>query len=123
MSFTSSKAFKYSLLISVSLLTISLGAYAASVFFPVHDKPVFNSPFDDSVVQVEEFLEKNLKDPDSLEIVEWGKVRNYTPDEPLRYIVWCKYRAKNSFGGFVVEKKNFIFDGAGKIVEFRDRKK
>ena len=122
MSFVNNKFIKYCLLVSVSIVTISLGAYAASVFFPVHNEPVFNSPFDDSVAQVEEFLEKNLKNPDSLEIVEWGKVRNYTPDEPLRYIVWCKYRAKNSFGGLVVEKKNFIFDGAGKIVEFRDRK-
>ncbi|WP_415713190.1 hypothetical protein [Maridesulfovibrio sp.] len=122
MSFVNNKFIKYCLLVSVSIVTISLGAYAASVFFPVHNEPVSNSPFDDSVAQVEEFLEKNLKNPDSLEIVEWGKVRNYTPDEPLRYIVWCKYRAKNSFGGFVVEKKNFIFDGAGKIVEFRDRK-
>lgn len=55
-------------------------------------------------VKAKMWLEENLKDPASLEIVEWGKPALFASGE-LSIVV--RYRAKNSFGGYVVE--NWIF--------------
>ncbi len=74
--------------------------------------PVYNSPWDGSVSQVKQWFEDNLKDPDSLEVITWGKVREFRDG----YTVLVKYRAANSFGGKVVESKEFVFNGDGEIV-------
>ena len=62
-------------------------------------------------------IEKNLKDPDSFEVIEHReyKVSDATPD--MVYQSSLKYRAKNSFGGFVIEKRCFNFDGAGNMTK------
>ena len=79
---------------------------------------VYNSEWDGSVRQVEQWFDKNLKDPDSFEAVEWGKVVKL--DDGLGFAVRCKYRAKNSFGGYNVEHKLFTLDPKGNIILVAD---
>lgn len=65
-------------------------------------KPM-RSEWDGSVSCVEDFLKKNLKDPDSLKYIEWSPV----VDGGDKWLIRVKYRAKNSFGGYVIENKLF----------------
>lgn len=73
---------------------------------------VMNSPWDASVSQVKSWLKTNLKDPGSLEFIEWSKVSK-TNDGG--FTVRVKYRAKNSFGGYVVENKVFFLNSSGTV--------
>jgi hypothetical protein len=52
---------------------------------------------------VKAYLERNLKDPDSLQFIDWSSA---TPVDDY-WVVRCKYRAKNSFGGYVIEERLF----------------
>ena len=67
---------------------------------------VENSAWDGSVSQVKTYLKENLKDPKSIEYIEWSKVFS----EGKYYLVRCKYRAKNSFGGYVLENQIFFIN-------------
>ena len=73
---------------------------------------VYNSSWDGSVRQVEQYLQSNLKDPDSFEAIEWSTVQEKTDGS---FFVRCKYRAKKSFGGYVVENKLFYLDSRGTV--------
>ena len=77
------------------------------------DGSVKNSPWNGSVMQVKNYLKKTLKDPDSYESIEWGKVI----DNNGTYEVKHTYRAKNSFGGYVVETCLFKLDSHGNVIE------
>ena len=57
------------------------------------------SGWDGSHRQTVKLIKKNLKDPKSFEHIE----TRITPVENGSHIVFTKYRAKNSFGGYVVE--------------------
>ena len=72
---------------------------------------ITNSPFDGSVHQVKKYLKTSLKDPDSYESISWGKLQKNSNG----YSVYHKYRAKNSFGGFVVEEHIFNISEDGTI--------
>lgn len=74
---------------------------------------VSNSAWDGSVSQVKSWLKKNLKDPGSLEFIEWFKV---VKNSDGGFMVKVKYRAKNSFGGYVVETKLFALDSSGNVI-------
>jgi len=79
------------------------------------DKPreaVVNSPWDGSVWQAERAIKKRLKDPESFEAVNWGAVVKLQNG----YQVACQYRAKNSFGGYVVEQVLVGLDLQGNVV-------
>ena len=73
---------------------------------------VANSGWDGRVYQVEMYLEKVLKDPESFEAIEWGPVWTKSNQE---YRVRCKYRAKNSFGGYVISHQVFVMNSAGTV--------
>jgi hypothetical protein len=76
---------------------------------------VKNNPLDGSVHQVERYLkEEYLKDPKSYESIEWSEVQKNADGT---YHVRHKYRAKNSFGGYVLENKIFHIDDKGNIIE------
>lgn len=77
---------------------------------------VYNSPWDGSVRQVERWLKNNLKDPDSFQAIEWSPVTKTSNG----FMVRCKYRAKNSFGGYVVEERVFSLDGTGEVSKVID---
>lgn len=51
-----------------------------------------------------------LKDPDSYKPIDWEFTQSGD-----KYYVRHKYRAKNSFGGYVVEEKTFVFDTDGNM--------
>lgn len=78
---------------------------------------VYNSSWDGSVRQVKDYLKKNLKDPDSYESIEWSDVVKQS-DGSFR--VRHKYRAKNGFGGYVVESKVFVLDKDGNVTDILD---
>lgn len=74
---------------------------------------VENSAWDGSVSQVKKYLRNTLKDPDSYKSIEWGNVVE-TKDG---YMVRHKYRAKNSFGSYVVENNVFYLGVSGNVVK------
>lgn len=79
-------------------------------------KKVENSTLDGSVRQVKDYLKQNLKDPKSYEPIEWSEVyRNGN-----NYIVRHKYRAKNSFGGYVISNQKFVLNSEGNIISVTD---
>lgn len=72
-----------------------------------------NSPWDGSVYQVENYLKKNLKDPESYEGIEWSSVIEKDGNYQVRH----KYRAKNSFGGYVIENCIFTLSKDGTVID------
>ena len=77
---------------------------------------VENSSFDGSVHQVKSWLKENLKDPKSVEYLDWSPVTRHGTG----YLVRVKYRAKNSYGGYSVEEKLFSLDSMGSVVSVMD---
>jgi len=78
-----------------------------------------NSLWDGSVYEVKTFLENHLKDPDSVEYIDWYKpsLKEHNGDE--YWGVKVKYRAKNSFGGYVVNTQLFLIKD-GNVVTYLD---
>lgn len=69
--------------------------------------------YNGKVWQVEEYLKANLKDPDSLEFIKWtGPV---LMDDNV-WTVLVRYRAKNSFGGYVIESQMFQLNLNGVVI-------
>lgn len=79
---------------------------------PAESEKVENSPWDGSVFQVKQYLKQYLKDPKSYESLEWSQVQ----ENGSNYIVRHKYRAKNSFGGFVIENQVFTLNKNGEVI-------
>lgn len=79
---------------------------------------VSNYAWDGSVLQVERYLKKTLKDPDSFEAMEWSSVKKIETGFAVR----CKYRAKNSFGGYVIENQIFTMNTQGVVLAVQDVK-
>lgn len=79
---------------------------------------VSNSPWDSGVYQVKDYLKKTLKDPDSYQSIEWYKVIKTSTG----YKVLHKYRARNSFGGYMIETIEFILDSSGNVTSAREYK-
>ena len=74
---------------------------------------ITNSSWDGSVWQVKKYLKEKLKDPDSYESIEWGTVIEKNDVYQVRH----KYRAKNSFGGYVIEECLFTLDKEGNVID------
>lgn len=77
---------------------------------------VENSSWDGSVRQVEKYLKNSLKDPKSYESIEWSEVQK----DGSNYKVRHKYRAKNSFGGYVVSNQIFVLNRQGEVINVID---
>ncbi|EAU53567.1 hypothetical protein [Mariprofundus ferrooxydans] len=77
---------------------------------------VYNSSWDGSVSQIEDYLQRNLNDPSSLQIVEWSKVIKGGE----YFMVRVKYRAKNAFGAYIIQNQIFSLDKTGKVVLVSD---
>lgn len=74
-------------------------------------EPVTNSGWDGSVLGVKHYLKRTLKDPDSFEAIEWSAVLKLCDG----YAVRLKYRAKNSFGGYVIDNSVFTLNPDGVV--------
>jgi DNA-directed RNA polymerase subunit RPC12/RpoP len=81
---------------------------------------VQNSYLDASVSQVERYLKANLSDADSYESMEWSAVNEMSGNGEYKYWVRHKYRAKNSYGGYVIENKIFYLDSNGIVIGEKD---
>ncbi|TDB67087.1 hypothetical protein [Arundinibacter roseus] len=59
-------------------------------------------------------IRKNLKDPESFELIDHEEYKITDPTPLAYYQTSIKYQAKNSFGALVIEKRCFDFaqDGA-----------
>jgi len=79
--------------------------------------PVYNNGWDGSVRQVKDWLKDNLKDPGSFDAIEWSPVRK---TDNGGYVVRCKYRAKNSFGGYDIYNQIFTMDSEGNVLGYVD---
>ncbi|MGZ8217213.1 hypothetical protein [Methylomagnum sp.] len=76
------------------------------------DRPVvFNSPWNNSVWQVERYVKRSLHDAASFEALEWGKVIGTTKG----YQVRCKYRSKNLLGVYATQTKTFLLNKNGEV--------
>ena len=90
-----------------------------STYTPSTIKPkaeVKNNKWNSGVKQVEEYLERTLRDPDSYESIEWSEVKQKDDG----YYVRHKYRAKNGYGGMVVTNQLFHLDFSGNVVDVKD---
>jgi len=77
---------------------------AESVVNEIGPKPE-NSEWDGAVKPVVDYLNANLRDPGSCEYIEWSPVFLQNLSGEKYWAVRVKYRAKNAFGGYVIEEK------------------
>jgi len=70
------------------------------------------SAWDGSYFRLENYVEDRLKDPDSYEHIKTAYGRKvettYGAEESGTYVVHMQYRAKNSFGGYVIGNASAI---------------
>lgn len=112
------------------IIIISLAIVGYTTFFGDNSKKqsvgkeaVFNSEWDASVQQVDDYIKNNLNDPDSYKSVSWSEVFKLNDTKEIgfaSYQVRHKYRAKNAFGAYVTEEKLFKLDYQGNVLEVRD---
>jgi hypothetical protein len=69
------------------------------------EKRLGKIPFGEAVVSV--YLKQSLNDPSSLKDLNCGRITAGSS----AWEIDCKYRAKNSFGGYVVENRRFLLKG------------
>lgn len=80
-------------------------------------KKVQSSSWDGSVQQVVKYLKNEyLIDPLSYQPIEWSPVQEVSDGYWVRH----KYRARNGFGGYVVENKVFHLNKSGKVDKVQD---
>ena len=77
---------------------------------------VINSPWDQSVEPVKLYLKRHIHDADSLEVLQWGKVKATARG----YEVRCKYRSKNVLGQYATQDRLFVLDADGVVTDVRD---
>ena len=77
-----------------------------------------NSAWDGSVSQVKDYLRKVLNDPYSVKYEEWSPVSKTATGFAVR----CKYRAKNSFGAYILAHQIFDMDTNGNVTGYTDWK-
>lgn len=92
------------------------GASAEAVPQAARKNVVFNNPWDDSVDQVARYLKRHTHDADSMEFLEWGKVKA----SERGYQVRCRFRSRNVLGRYAVQNKLFLLDRQGNITEIKD---
>ena len=112
-------AFKGCAMLLFGLLILGFACGVCNDDKIVKRENVSNSELDASVWQVESYLKSNyLKDPDSYEAIEWSAVviDSTKKEGNYKYFVRHKYRARNSFGGYVIENKVFYLDSSGTVI-------
>jgi hypothetical protein len=77
---------------------------------------VFNSPWNQSVEQVERYLKRHAHNADSIEVMEWGKVARVGQG----YQVRCTFRSRNVLGKVATASKVFVLDKNGEVTDILD---
>ena len=75
---------------------------------------VENSSWDGSVYQVKAWYRKHLKDPGSVEYISWSPV---VRNKNGTFMVRVRYRAKNSFGGYVIGEDVCGLSANGRVLD------
>lgn len=76
----------------------------------------------DIIFSIEYYLKtKYLRDPDSYQYIESSKAV-LSGNVQNKYIVDFTFRAKNAFGGYVIEEKIFTLDIEGNVVDMQNFK-
>ena len=77
------------------------------------------SAWDGRHIKLYQFIKENLNDPDSLQHIETRYWKNFDENGQFNntITVKTKYRAKNSFGGYVVEYISADCDMDGNIIK------
>ena len=65
--------------------------------------------------QVMQYLNENLHDPASAQILRWGNVTT-SNDQTWTYAIGLKYRAKNMLGAYVLSYKIFFLSSQGDVI-------
>jgi type II secretory pathway pseudopilin PulG len=78
-------------------------------------KPI-PSEWDGITPEVNSYLQRNLKDYDSMKIVECSPVVTWGTDAWAQRV---KYRARNSFGAYVLDNKVFVIKN-GYVIDYMD---
>lgn len=73
------------------------------------------NPWNGNIYEVTEYMDRTLLDPESFEAIEWSPVI-FSKD---CWSVRCKYRAKNTLGGYVIANQVFFIRG-GKVDRVMD---
>ena len=99
-----SKPLKYQKSIDIAMCVIVLSFIAYLLLIGLQCESQTKQPHNFRMISVvKQYLSKSLKDPHSIEYISWSKpvFKNGS------WIVRVRYRAKNSFGGYVVESRIF----------------
>ena len=97
---------------------IIVGIVSLFSLFSSNDSDPMPTRTDSSVmVGVKSYLRETLKDPKSYQEIEWSPSG---VNDAGQYYIRHKYRAKNSFGGYVVEEKIFYLNKSYKVVRTQD---
>lgn len=80
---------------------------------------VMNGPWNNSVIQVEQYLKRNLFDADSFEALKWGMVT----ENSKGYQVDCTYRSKNLFGTLTTQTRTFYLNKKGDVYQVKETDK
>jgi hypothetical protein len=67
------------------------------------------------------YLKHQLKDPDSLEMISIGDAQPYDGKAGKGWAVSAKFRARNSFNGFVIEEGTYLFRGDDVVAVLSER--
>ena len=78
--------------------------------------PPENSAWDGSVRCVKDYLKQIARDPDSLKFEKWGTV---TYNDDAGWLVWCQYRGKNAFGGYI-RNVNWFVIRHNRVIEMKE---
>lgn len=109
--------------VGIGIIGIFLMLFLCGNFFKDQDeaKPtIYNSSYDGSVRQVKEYIKENLNDPESCKFITWSNVTDFVNQGDTTYQVFCKFRAKNAFGAYVLESKRFLLNKKGEIINVYD---
>ncbi len=88
--------------------------------------PVSNNPGDAAVPQVTAFLDKNLHNPGSFEVTEWGpvlkviKIDKQDFSSRKEYRVRLRFQAKNGLGRYVPLDQVFMLDDSASVIRVAD---
>ena len=88
-----------------------------SIISPNDSDPLPTRTDSSVMVGVRSYLRANLKDPGSYQEIEWSPSGVNSSGQ---YYIRHKYRAKNSFGGYVIEEKIFYLNKSYKVIRTQD---
>lgn len=82
-----------------------------------NEEKVYNSRFDNSVWQVEEYVESKAKNPKSIKWISWGNVSKVS-GQSYTYSVQCQHTEINNFDSQVTLTQTYYLDSQGTVINY-----